>query len=137
MNREFVEALRIPGCRVAYLENARTEGASGSWNTGIARVLAEAAAADRVFVAILDDDDAWHPAYLHQCEVAASGADLDMVAADMNRIEGSATPAAVQEAPNELRADACLVGNPGIQGSNIFARLNVLLAAGGSAAARR
>jgi GT2 family glycosyltransferase len=131
MNREFVDTLRIPDCRVAYLENARTEGASGSWNTGIDHVLAEAAAADRVFVAILDDDDAWHPAYLHQCEVAAREAELDMVAADMNRIEGSATPAAVQEAPNELRADAFLVGNPGIQGSNIFARLNVLLAAGG------
>jgi glycosyltransferase involved in cell wall biosynthesis len=130
-NREIVEALQIPGCRITYLENTRTEGASGSWNTALDYLLAEVVTADRVFVALLDDDDAWRSTYLETCTAAAHEAGLDMVAADLYRIESPDQPPRVQKAPEVLRADDCLVGNPGIQGSNIFIRLSVLLTAGG------
>lgn len=130
-NQGMVEALRLPGCRAMYLKNRRTEGASGSWNTALEFLLAEVALPDRLFVAILDDDDAWRPTYLERCLATARADRLDMVAADLRRIESADGDDAIEEAPEVLRADDCLVGNPGIQGSNIFARLSVLLAAGG------
>jgi GT2 family glycosyltransferase len=129
-NRELVEALCIPRCRVIYLENARTGGASGGWNTALDFLLAEVAA-DCTFVAILDDDDAWHSTYLERCEAAARVDKLDMVAAGLRRIESTGEHPTIEEAPEVLRAEDCLVGNPGIQGSNLFVRLSVLLAAGG------
>lgn len=129
-NREIAEALQIPGCWVTYLENARTEGASGSWNTAL-DILTDIATNGDLFVAILDDDDAWHPTYLERCEGAARHRRLDMVAADLRRIESVDQQPTIEEAPEALHAEACLVCNPGIQGSNIFARLSVLLAAGG------
>ena len=129
-NREIVEGLQIPGCCVIYLENARTEGASGSWNTAL-DILTDIATDGDMFVAILDDDDAWRPTYLERCEAAARHRRLNMVAADLRRVESVDQQPTIEEAPEALDADACLVCNPGIQGSNIFARLSVLLAAGG------
>lgn len=130
-NRAIVDSLKIPRCSVTYLENARTEGASGSWNTAIAFLLAEVAAVDGLFVAILDDDDAWLPTYLARCEAVAAEGDLDMVAAGLRWIESVEGPETVLFAPETLSAAQFLVGNPGIQGSNIFVRFSVLLAAGG------
>ncbi len=130
-NRGIVESLKIHPCSVTYLENARTEGASGSWNTALAFLLAKAGAADGLFVAILDDDDAWLPTYLARCEAAVIEGRLDMVAAGLHRIESMEGPPTVEPAPETLSAAPFLVGNPGLQGSNIFARLSVLLAAGG------
>jgi hypothetical protein len=54
-----------------------------------------------------------------------------MVAADLRRIESNVEAPLVSEGPSVLRAEEFLVGNPGIQGSNLFLRLSVLLAAGG------
>lgn len=128
-NREIVQSLQVPGCSIVYLENVRTEGASGSWNTALA-VLTDVMDGD-MFVAILDDDDAWLPTYLENCETNALHRGLDMVAADLRRIESIDQTPTIEKAPETLCTDACLVGNPGIQGSNIFVRFRVLLAAGG------
>lgn len=130
-NRGTVEAFCLPGCRAIYLENARTLGASGCWNTAFDFLLAQVPAPDHLFVAILDDDDAWHSTYLERCEATAHDDQLDMVGADLRRIESVEHPPAIEAAPETLRAVDCLVGNPGIQGSNIFIRFSVLLAAGG------
>ena len=66
--------------KVVYLENHRTPGASGAWNTGLAWLMTDA---PDCFVAVLDDDDVWGPNYLAVCERAAIERDLDMVAAGL------------------------------------------------------
>ena len=66
------------GVKTFYMENRRAPGASGAWNSALAHLQATAPEA---FVAILDDDDAWAPSYLEQCEKATLAQDLDMVAA--------------------------------------------------------
>ena len=129
--RDLVDGLDLPGCSITYAENARSAGASGSWNTGLDFVLREAGAPESIFVAILDDDDAWAPGYLERCATVAADDQLDMVACGLRRIESDASVPLVSEAPESLRAQDFLTGNPGIQGSNLFVRLSVLLAAGG------
>lgn len=129
-NAALVGALALSGCDVSYLENGRTAGASGTWNTALDLLAAKATDLSQVYVAVLDDDDAWCPEYLKSCYEAAVKQGLDMVACGIRRIEGDNTPL-VSEAPEALCAQDFLTGNPGIQGSNLFVRLSVLLAAGG------
>jgi len=130
-NARFVAGLALPRCAVAYLENACTAGASGSWNTALDFLTAETGDAGELFVALLDDDDSWHPDYLASCHAAASAQRLDMVACGIRRIEDETVAPVVSDAPESLRANEFLTGNPGIQGSNLFVRLSVILAAGG------
>ena len=130
-NAKFVAALKMPGCEFSYLENARTAGASGAWNTAFDFLVAKSEDVASVFVAILDDDDSWSPDYLATCCSAAVEQRLDMVACGLRRIESNAGAPQIGEAPDVLRAQDFLTNNPGIQGSNLFVRLSVLLAAGG------
>ena len=127
VNREIVSNFRAAGTRTIYLENRRTPGASGAWNTALSELQGIAPAS---FVAILDDDDAWDADYLRICERAAIDRDLDMVAAGIVRYESpdDGRPTSI---PDSLDADEFLVGNPNIQGSNLFVRLSALLEAGG------
>ncbi|HJL20988.1 MAG TPA: glycosyltransferase, partial [Polyangiaceae bacterium LLY-WYZ-15_(1-7)] len=130
-NAELVGSLPLHDCEVVYLENDRTAGASGAWNTALDFLVGKVDEPSRIFVAILDDDDAWASGYLEQCVAAAEDNDLDMVACGLRRVESDTSVPMVSEAPESLRVQDFLTGNPGIQGSNLFVRLSVLLAAGG------
>ena len=130
-NGEYVKSLNLPGCEISYLVNDRSESASGSWNTAIDFLVGEVDDPQQLFVAILDDDDSWAPTYLERCFNAVCARNLDMVAADLYRIEAVDGQPIPIEAPEQLCVDDFLTGNPGIQGSNLFVRLSVLLAAGG------
>ena len=66
-NAEIVAGLTIPGTRTVYLENCRTPGASGAWNTALFYLHGIDPLA---YVAILDDDDSWAGTYLERCEEA-------------------------------------------------------------------
>jgi len=130
-NRDIVASVNLRDARVNYLENEKTAGASGSWNTALEFLYRQVDDPVDLFVAILDDDDAWAPDYLERCVALACNQALDMVAADMQRIEAPDGAALSSEAPESLCAADLLIVNPGIQGSNLFVRLSVLLAAGG------
>jgi len=130
-NKQRVMSAALPHCQVTYLANQRTEGASGAWNTALYELAARVERPEEVFVAVLDDDDAWHPPYLERCVSEAVERGLDMVAADLRRFEDADEDPFVGDGPEQLRATDFLVGNPGVQGSNLFLRLSVLLAAGG------
>ena len=130
-NAELVGSLLLHGCEVVYLENDRTAGASGAWNTALDFLVGKVDEPSHIFIAILDDDDAWAPGYLEQCVTAAEDNDLDMVACGLRRFESDTSVPLVSEAPESLRMQDFLTSNPGIQGSNLFVRLSVLLAAGG------
>lgn len=128
-NRNIVNDLRLGGAKIVYLMNSRTRGASGAWNTGLDWLRRHAGDPKRVFVAVLDDDDEWEPSHLRTCVDAATLRGLDMVAAPIVRITNDA-PSRTQLPPPTLDAGLFLVGNPHIQGSNLFARLSAVLQAG-------
>ena len=71
---------------ITYLENQRTSGASGAWNTALYYLAGQF---QHTYVAFLDDDDAWHPTYLEQCERLSTIDKLDMASADIRRIESN------------------------------------------------
>jgi hypothetical protein len=114
---------------VELLPNRRTVGMSGTgpWNTGAQRALE--LGLDGGWLAILDDDDAWRPRYLERCLAAAQTRDAALVVSGLLRI----TPAGTERelAPDPLRAEHALVGNPGVQGSNLFVSLDSFHAVGG------
>ena len=125
----LVRDWRPAGITVDFLRNRRTKGAAGAWNSGLDHLLRTCDDPERLYVAILDDDDSWDPDHLKQCLEVAESRDLDMVAAGFRRIEEGAEPRLVTP-PRSLDVASFLVGNPGIQGSNLVCRLRVLLEAG-------
>ena len=127
-NARVVTGFNAGSVETRYIENCRTPGASGAWNTALAYLQATDPA---TFVAVLDDDDAWEPSYLEQCEKAASHQDLDMVAAGLIYRESRASSGLLLDSPPGLDSDELLVRNTHIQGSNLFVRLRKLLEAGG------
>ena len=114
---------------VDFLRNRRTKGAAGAWNSGLDHLLRTCDDPRRLYVAILDAADQWDSHHLHRCMAVAEERGLDMVAARFWRIEDSDEPLLVVPPPS-LDIVSFLVGNPGIQGSNLVCRLNVLLEAG-------
>ena len=127
-NRAVVAKFKAGGIKTVYLENCRTRGAAGSWNTALSHLEAMVPSA---FVAILDDDDSWEPEYLHQCEKAASERNADMVASGITYHESATLEVRVLDPPDRLAVRDLLVRNAHIQGSNMFVRLRRLLEAGG------
>lgn len=131
VNAAHVASLALDGCEYVYAAPHRTRGVSGSFNSAIDLLMARGVDAESVFVAFLDDDDSWSPEYLEICLNAACDRDLDMVATGIHRFEAVDGHPQICEAPDALRAHDFLVGNPGIQGSNLFIRLSSVLEAGG------
>ena len=127
-NAEVVSALCIPETRKIYLENRRTPGASGAWNTALVHLQGIDPSA---YVAVLDDDDSWAVTYLERCERAVGEDGLDMVAAGLVFHRFQDTVSEVYHSPASLEVSDLLVRNPHIQGSNLFVRLRRLLEAGG------
>ena len=127
-NREIVADFRADGTKAMYLENYRTPGAAGAWNTALSELQDVIPSA---FIAILDDDDRWDPTYLGSCEEAASADNLDMVVAGIVRYEFMEDDGRPLWIPNRLDVNDLLVQNPHVQGSNLFLRLRTLLEAGG------
>ena len=127
-NEQIVADIRAEGTKTVYLQNYRTPGAAGAWNTALAWLQGAESSA---FVAILDDDDSWAPTYLEHCEAAAVEGDLDMVAAGIvyhKTWEHEGWPLSI---PERLDVAQLLVRNLHVQGSNLFVRLRKLLEAGG------
>ena len=128
-NRNIVNDLRLGGARIVYIANTRTRGASGAWNTGIEWLRRHAGEPRSLFVAVLDDDDEWEPDHLLLCAQAVTTRHLDMVAPAIIRIS-TGQPDRTQLPPENLDPALFLVGNPHIQGSNLFVRLSAILEAG-------
>ena len=131
---------------VTILINQRSRNMSGTgcWNTGIMQALAGdvvctggdfIAASCSTFVAILDDDDEWKPSHLSCCLSAVAGhgdrtsTPIDWVVCGIERNDGG-VPTYERATAETLTAQNFLRGNPGVQGSNLFVRLPLLLRAG-------
>ena len=76
-NREALSSFAAGGVKALYLENHRTPGLSGACNSALSWLQSVAPDA---YVAFLDDDDIWSPAYLQRCEETVERNGLDMAA---------------------------------------------------------
>ena len=130
-NATIVTSIEKRKIKTVYLENQRSSGASGCWNSAIDTLFSLIDDPHQVLVAFLDDDDTWHPTYLESCLIEVENNQLDMVATGIHRIEGPNEIPVVETSPLLLRAKDFLTGNPGIQGTNLFLRLSTFLQAGG------
>ncbi len=116
----------LPAAEV--LPNTLTAGASGAWNSALHRLEASGEPMDTL-VSFLDDDDWWASHYLAGVAEVAEGADA--IAAAFWRHDADHPDGVVVQPPAGLYPDAFLVGNPGVQGSNLTLRLRTWLAVGG------
>lgn len=114
--------------RVDVHRNDRTRGASGAWNTALDQ-LARAEDRAAVVVSFLDDDDWWEPDHL-ACVNGAVTSGAEVVATTIVRHDTASPEGGIIEPPAVLLHADFLRGNPGIQGSNLSARLSTLLHAG-------
>lgn len=128
--RRLVQDWRFPGVNVDFMRNRRSKGAAGAWNSGLDHLLRTSnVSPEHVYVAILDDDDEWLPHHLEACIALTADGGIDLVAAPFWRVEEDVESELIRP-PASLDAAEFLVGNPGIQGSNLVCRLSRLLEAG-------
>ena len=130
LNKQIAAYFDLSNTKVVYLDNYRTDGASGAWNTGLDWITRKCEKPESVFIAILDDDDEWEPEYLEKCLETAIAGNHQIVAAGINRHEEHGKPPRQQWIPDKLDQNEILIRSPHIQGSNLFVRLDVILKAG-------
>ena len=114
---------------VEVLANRRTSGASGAWNTAFDHLARSVADPTSHVASILDDDDWWDDHYLAAVHNAAQSGS-DVMATALCRYDTATPEGKINHPPARLVAEDFLRGNPGIQGSNLSARLSTLLLAG-------
>jgi hypothetical protein len=111
------------------LKNTRTRfmSGTGAWNTGIFE-------AHRLFpngfVSILDDDDEYLPNHLTDCITAIS----ENAVAVFQRLiwqNDDTSTMNVDLTKDQLTAENFFIGNPGVQGSNMFFKIQSLVDIGG------
>lgn len=122
--------LETTGLPMLLLINERTKNLSGALNTALEILLELEFEPDRTYVAVLDDDDTWDKNYLHKCLSSASDDGADWIISGIKRYENKSTNGVSLSIPERLDASAFLVGNPHVQGSNLFVKLSTLLRAG-------
>lgn len=117
-------------CEIVYLRNERTRGMSGTgaWNTGIEYISRRFG--DEAYVAILDDDDEWDAALLSCIEekIVASNYSASAIFPFLKRTDCDSVSTFNL---NDLNIYAFLVGNPGVQGSNMCFKVGHLVSIGG------
>ncbi|EGQ8946933.1 MULTISPECIES: glycosyltransferase [Vibrio] len=97
------------------LNNSRSPGAAGSWNTGIDFIHKHIPDS---YIAIIDDDDIWHPEHLSSCIAASNSGKADIILSGINvNINDKTVQTLI---PNDISQRDFLIGNPGWQGSNTF-----------------
>ncbi len=108
------------------LQNDRSPGAAGAWNTGLEYLKRSGFSG---FVAVLDDDDEWDRDHL-SLNLATAARSVSNLCVSGLRLWRSGR---IVDRPliDSLCGSDFLVGNPGWQGSNTFIDLELLLSVGG------
>jgi glycosyltransferase involved in cell wall biosynthesis len=93
-----------------------------------------AALARSPWLAFLDDDDHWHPAYLAEAMEAATRHDARLVLTAFTKVrelDGAWELNPEKVPPTHLASEDFYVRNPGLRGSNLFIRRDLYQAIGG------
>ena len=125
---DAVSGLLDTKAQVVFLENNRTSGASGAWNSAIA-YCANRVDQQSTFLAILDDDDEWQSNHIETCAQYLTTHQL--IISGLIRKTLKPEPSEIKEPiPSQLNEMDFLIGNPGLQGSNIFIELELIIHVG-------
>lgn len=108
----------------------RTPGLSGAINTAIDHLQRVESGVHDVLVSLLDDDDHWNERYLEEIHQQAMNFDGFLVGTLVRHDEQS-PHGRVKFPPAHCNVDDFLIGNPGVQGSNLTTSLENLLLVGG------
>ena len=133
-NRKAVESFSATsGIRASYVTNTRNKGVCGTWNTGTLSIMQALKHQDfnRVYLAILDDDDEWLPGHLAQVANTLHSSvehGFDFMAVPFERRKEERR--FVITPPQKLIKNDFLIGNPGIVSSALVIRMSVFLRAG-------
>ncbi|RYZ44110.1 MAG: glycosyltransferase family 2 protein [Myxococcaceae bacterium] len=117
----------IPGAGVRWVRHEAPHGAARARNLG-------ALLAQGRFLAFLDDDDTWDPAYLAEAEHLVLTERLELVLTAFLKVrhqEGAQEVVPEKVPPAYLHPDDFLVRNPGLRGSNLFISRATFLQSGG------
>jgi glycosyltransferase involved in cell wall biosynthesis len=111
------------------LKNTRTRymSGTGAWNTGIFEAHRQF---PEGFVSILDDDDEYLPNHLTDCVTAISENTVAVFQRLMWR-NADKSNMNVDLTKDQLTAENFFIGNPGVQGSNMFFKTQSLVDIGG------
>lgn len=115
--------------KIHYLKNYHTHGFSGTgaWNSGIEWYTSKFNDCD--YIAFLDDDDSWESTYL-ECQCNTINAFLNkngsLPGACCAYLKRSDCPSPHTFKQSDITNENFLCGNIGIQGSNMFFRLDTL-----------
>ncbi len=116
------------------MRNSRTKkhSGSGAWNTAAMHAYRNYSRGRKTYIAILDDDDAWHESYLSRAiqSVSASKEITAGVVSTFYRCEND-RKTIVHVKKKSLTPTQFFIGNPGWQGSNTFVELTAFWQAGG------
>jgi len=113
------------------IPNSRSQNLSGAVNTGLEYLKKRPTVSDSDFVAILDDDDYWDFCYLKNCTSFVSDINCEWVISGIIRHDSDHPAGIKQQIPKSVTQADFFVGNPNIQGSNLFVKLSRLIEAGG------
>ena len=114
--------------RTILLKNTRTHGHSGTgaWNTAIF-YLANKYKDDQLFVAILDDDDEYLDGYLRECAtIIRENGKITAAIFPYVKWRGAGKNMVFKFTKEDITPRSFFLGNPGIQGSNMCIRLDLL-----------
>lgn len=117
------------------IRNHRTRHCSGTgaWNSGLEFLQTKFSTTNACYIAILDDDDEWERMYLEKCynQIKIRGIyNTTAIFAGLIRIHKDKNVECDLRLEN-LTVENFLVGNPGIQGSNMFFLFQTILDIGG------
>ncbi len=116
------------------IKNTRTQhhSGTGAWNSGL-HFITTFPHWESSYVAILDDDDEYCPDYLSTCFQSIQKTEKNLYAAIFCRLiwKTEETEVIHKLTRDLLTPQHFFIGNPGVQGSNMFIRAKALLEIGG------
>lgn len=128
--REVVEAYK-ERIKIELIVNGRTKNLPGALNSGLFYLIEKGEDPELNYIAVLDDDDEWEADYLESCYNKAEESKVDFVVSGIVRHESHDKDGVELSIPESLTIHDLLVGNPHLQGSNLFVKFSALLMAGG------
>jgi hypothetical protein len=116
--------------KVTLIRNLNSKNYSGSLNTAMSYILKKYYIndndnqLDKIYIALLDDDDYWHVEYIQECAKSLNN-ETDFVISGINyMLEDKTIKLSI---PSNLSIRDFLIGNPHLQGSNTFVKFKSLL----------